>query len=1499
MEGHVNTYGGMDKDTAYDSLKQSSYIDAVDIRISTDKGESQGAFTNMKGNQEIFQIRNESAVTDPFHPWTADSPEIIGYGTIRNSIVLFVADSTGTKGWIYEVKYDPASREILSGYPKTVYYNDNLNFKKEWPIEALGRYENASTQRIYWTDYNNFFRTLNIVDPNLVTFPVENVDIFPEIQYTQPILQTVAGGGQLNSGMYQIAYRLITSDGKETLISPPSNMIQITSASEYNNIASYTGDAEKLNTGKSIEIEIDTTNYLGNFEKIEFFALYYENPTAVPVAVSIESFLITSNSVTLLYTGAESTIFDIELFTFTSKNFAFKTFKTVTQKDNYLVGANIKSSVISVEDLLNGGTFDAKTRRYNNAGDTPFTPGNPDNDLKNAFNLEFNKDKHWDVTWQSDTNQYKYQSNGATLGGEGPNISYTFHLERMTEDAETNQAGYHNIFTLDPLFGDSHDLNDGYGTRPNPSYQNNSSPHISGLLRGYKRGETYRFGIVFYTKKGEATYVEYIGDIKFPDISERDNVNNSSATPYWPLSTMAKQVNGAFSNGIMTAFNLGIKFNLDFTSCPELLDQIESYQIVRVPRTNSDKRRLCQGIINPLAFQSIGTGTPPNDFDFKVDGSDNVVHQGNINMALLGSAFPFIDKLEMDSLDYFTDYQDPHLNPGPSPIYPNIPHIVTGQPPPPSGPFWYDVVHRAQHISFFSPEISYASDESFGTNVADIASNPGNNPCLLITGYYSFEQNKAASPTDFDYLEEESRAGGPNKDNLGTDLTELVDVRQKLYRTLPVTFNSIENIKKFKNSHYFDMRDSTNVFLDTKTTRFGTARNGGVPPASVPWITAGSVSIMADADSYMRNYAPVKGQGGLTLNNPNGSLSALARAGSNISGLLDAFSNDPLNPSTVYNPGITSSVKDYFLTNKTGTGQLYDNPAFIQIPNNSYIDVLDKNGNTGVFNLNRALPLGDIVIPKNEIYGGTNISVLESNNWIIASPVIDKTELNPIVFGGDIFIGIHHIQKAMIEFNEKFYSNGATGTYAYPFTNTQLLVTESTINTNIDHGANTTTEVKFTYNGLVGAEEDSYYRQEDNNSFSTHGIKKPGEDYYRFYGYNNVFSRENKEILFFVKPSNLTNLSLTNDVRAYLSSVKVNGEEIDSWTNFAINDFYDVDDHGPINKIVNFKDNVYFLQDQGTGVYAINREAVTTTDDGVPTELGTSKGWGKHQYYSKENGSIHQWAVAVTDRGIYFFDAIHRKIFQLSAAQTGMSNAPLSEVKGMHSYLQELGPAVFKRKEEGGDNPILSKGAHIGVDEINDEIIFTFLSSTLADLFDFKSIVFDEVTGTFSTRLSITPKMWINNGNTLLTSTLDTGVSVWAHNIGNWGEFYGIQTGCELTLVINPKADINKVLRFLEFNSIVRDDNKVIDRTKTITGFRIATETQASDSIYETTPDSLTRIKRRFDKWRIKLPRDVNSTSQKGRFRSTHFLLTLYFDNTYNKELIMNRLVSYYDPQIF
>ena len=175
------------------------------------------------------------------------------------------------------------------------------------------------------------------------------------------------------------------------------------------------------------------------------------------------------------------------------------------------------------------------------------------------------------------------------------------------------------------------------------------------------------------------------------------------------------------------------------------------------------------------------------------------------------------------------------------------------------------------------------------------------------------------------------------------------------------------------------------------------------------------------------------------------------------------------------------------------------------------------------------------------------------------------------------------------------------------------------------------------------------------------------------------------------------------------------------------------------------------------------------------------------------------------------------------------------------------------------------------------------------------TIVYDELMQKFSSRYSATPKMWIENSDILMSPDPSNPDIVYTHNIGNWGEFYGNTEECSISLVINPQADMNKVLRTIEFNSIVRDDNKVIDRTKTITAFRI--QTQYQDTLK--TPFSSGRIMRKFDKWRVKIPRDQLSVTKQGRLRSTYFILTLYFDNSNNKELITNRLMSYFDYQMF
>jgi hypothetical protein len=1444
MEQHINSYQGMNKDTAYDSIAPTFYIDALDIRITTTNGESLGGFTNVKGNEFAFSI----PVSGTFNgsAWTASYPNIIGYATIRTRLILFVADDSDKKGWIYDVQYNPADSTITSG-PDLLYYNPKLYFKKQWPIEALGRYESEGIQRVYWTDYNNFFRSLNSADANLAALPVGLIDIFPDVIFVQPLIKAVSGGGVLTGGTYQIAHKLITIDGKETLVSPPSNIVHIVSDPETSGSSNlYNGDPTPVNTGKAITISLDVTNYQ-DFYKVEFLSIYKSSATAAPIVSSIEQVTIANTStVTIIYTGAETSAYDVELFDFTTKNYQFKTPKTITQKDGSLVIANIKESLISIQDLLAPGeTFSAKTRRYKNNGGSPippFTPGTAINDLNNAFNSEYNSDAHWNSTWHT-TSQYRYQSDGVRLGGQGPNISYTFHLEQFTLDT-TGSSDIGN--TKVPNVPDApHNLNDSYGNYANTTFPNYASPFMSGLLRGYKRGESYRFGIVFYTKKGEASFVEYIGDIKFPDISEVDSVVNASGTRYFPLSM--KNPTLLTTEG----YAMGIKFNVDFSSCLGLLDQIESYQIVRVKREVADSRRVSQGIIRNFYYNPILDPPGSTDFNLKVGDNNNVLH-----------LYPFYP--EDIGAGNYTLYRN-----GSFKVFGNTSQV----------PEFYDYARLGDYLGFYSPEISYQKDDTIGT-----ITNMGNNPCLLITGALGNIVQKT-NLEDFSPID----LGGPG----------CIDRRDSYQQIFPVTYNSVQNIRRWQINQNFQMED-TSDYTQKVTSLFG--------------------------GYYMRNYwcmddyedfADIQVNPNLPQQGLNNDRPTFYKSGSSVIGKIGRITSDFFTGNPIPSP----PAVNYF-----------DAPTSLAPADPSTFIPISTN-------LENYFPLVDTIIPKLEVYGGYTLNSLESNKFIPASPVIPAGTTQPVVFGGDIFINMAGINVGLVEFNKAFYE--ANDLYRKNNAQMEVFPVESTMNLDLDYGANIRTKVKYEFTSTGDTLRDVILRQETNN------IEAPDAKSLDMYKYNFVYSLEKDDVGFFIKPENLVNYG-ANDIRAYLSNVKINEEVIDSWTKFGANNFYDIDDYGPINKILNWKDTVYFLQDKGVGTYTINRAAVTTTADGVPTQLGTGLGFGKHIYHSKVHGCIHQWAVDATEVGIYFFDAFHRKLFTVTATGEGGGNLslPVSEVKGMHSWLQALPEGVFLRKENGGDNPILGKGVHITKDVVNDEVLFTFLSKArvkflansstyfIGDIifyqeqyyyvingfntgtnpvtnaallvansqmasakqaFNSDTLVYDELAQQFSSRYSATPATWINNGNILLSPDILNPTKIYTNSIGQWGVFYSVNQTTEMTLVINPNADINKVLRTLEYNSIVRNDDKVIDRTATITGFRIYNEVQDTGYV----PYSAARFRRKFDKWRIKIPRDQNSISKQGRLRSTHFIVTLYFDNANNQQLIMNRLMSYFDYQIF
>jgi hypothetical protein len=1516
MKRAVNVYKGLNSDTARDSISGGLYIDALDVRITTDTGESQGCITNIKGNKKYFTI----PVSDP-DLVVNGTPEIIGSTSIRNTIILFVADDGGQNGWIYSIEYSDDEQQLIGGLT-LVYKNNSLQFKKEFPIEAVGRYENSNIQRVYWVDYNNYIRSLNIKDINMAALTPGLIDSFPSVKFEQPLLKNVLGGGSLLAGINQYAYRLTTVDGKQTLISPPGNLIHTTSESESAlQSRSYTGDKKGTNSGKSLQITIDTSNY-SHFDTIELIHILHEDLTGTPEVFSVETKGINgAASVTFIHTGTENTIVALDIAEYTVRNYPFVTAKSVAQKDNSLVVANIKGSNFDINDLIpDTESFDARVPRHNSTGALPNpvvgTPAQQEiAKLANAFNVDYNKDAHWEKNWH-DNSQYKFQSNGTRLGGTGPNIEYNFHLQPYLIDNVASCEFPNNNHIGTVLVN----LNDGYGNYANNTWENMASPFVSGLLKGYKRGETYRFGIVFYNKKGEASFTEFIGDIKFPDISDEDSVNNSSGTNYFPTS-LETDSNLPVSVDT-TAYALGIEFNIDFSTCPTLLNEIKSYQIVRVKRSIADTRRLCSGIMK------VGMKFNITSNDGGGGAADDPANNGGYNLG--GPNY------SEDILHHFT-YHQRRSNAADAPEFPgygisgnfatiNNNHIL-------SNPF---KVFGA-YATFYSPDVSY--------NFNAVRNSIDQNSCLLMTGRYGQYFSNINSPVSTAGVEQlfttNNVAEGSIKsfdivysapattENLGA---RMEDHRRKLRSVGQVdkdtSTKAIEYIKKWNELNVVDFSNSAqsdSVMSTELTTAWG------------PYLGYDDVGVSSNL--YFRNFFTYLGNAGAGLNDHEASSptqphqTIFHKGATGITGSLSKIDVDPLTALPV-----TQTVTNHAFNTGTTVGS-----GPVRAVNQTFAPL-----NKGLIQENyTSTPIIDILLPKQEIYGGYTADILSGNIFQPASPIISVANLNPKVFGGDIFLHMFTFQESTAWLWDKFYQNALSNSnvkqeFNENRTSTLCFVVETAVNGELSYGADVKREVTFDVAGGSSGVNSTIWRQENNNSTTTWGkANTAGQKAMYKDVYNTVYSSENDDVSFFTKPPAFNSLGNVNDIRAYISQVKINSETVDSWTSFGVNDYYDVDDYGPINKIITWRDNVYYFQDKAVGAYSINPRAISSPGDGIPTELGSAKGFNDHTYLSTKYGSIHQWSVKDLESGIYYFDGTHKKIFRISG-----SSEPLSEMKGLHGLLKNFNGNISLRKENAGDNPILGAGVHTTRDRVNNEILFTFLgtwkaselngntlysegeivtygganfiisttytstntskedvlvaelyqNSTVTTLLpdDKITLVFDELVNQFSSRYSATPPIYIENGDILLSADPSKHNEIYQHNKGNWGEFYGKTEEMSIKLVLNENADFNKILRTLEFNSIVRDNQKNIDRTKTITAFRVETEYQDTGKIdYDSG-----RIKRRFDKWRVHLPRDTKSPGQ-DRLRSTYFILTLYFDNTDNRELILDRILYYYDIQIF
>jgi hypothetical protein len=591
---------------------------------------------------------------------------IIGWCNLREDLIIFSTDEV--IGAIDKVVFNGLGEATV--YPQ--YALDDFGFSQLHPIvnECEGYYESQKIQRVYWTDFKNQFRSLNLSqikylhtnEPNIITVSfvpnkqyvvVSGSVVVPSGTYTKgqsfsspttPIIydltntviaeylsansmnsspvvtwgdiglnQILQNQGTVGYGQYFFCYQYYSLDGRVTNWSPLSNGIAMINIGN-----TYQGQQGGQQLGSGI-----TGTDIGNGNSNNAFELKITNVETIYDHIRFGVF--TSS----------------EYNTINPDGFSFSEVATSPDhnKEQLVIYFGDKTHIkkISLDDVLIGKAAIEKvktfciTQRY----------------LIVANTVESGEFNNTNVTATITISPEVYEIVSDARGNVySPNGDLTGHdkMAGVSSDIYVNQwykvksltISYNSIsYSIGDLFkgivGITHYVGSGsvvpvirkkkykkfdnsyvYDVIEIPNdYLDYKSPIVSENAVGYWGGETYRFGLLPYDKQGRAMHVRFGADIKFPERNIQGNTYqlNGNSMP----CTASSMVNDALGNGTYSQSNLNIMSALiDGIDITDIIDQISAISIVRCSRDGQEST-LYEGLLQPLVRVTEEFPAPTNE----------------------------------------------------------------------------------------------------------------------------------------------------------------------------------------------------------------------------------------------------------------------------------------------------------------------------------------------------------------------------------------------------------------------------------------------------------------------------------------------------------------------------------------------------------------------------------------------------------------------------------------------------------------------------------------------------------------------------------------------------------------------------------------------------------------------------------------------------------------------------------------------------------------------
>lgn len=1412
----------------------------IGITTATEHGLATGDLVRFVDTVDYDNEYVVTVLTDSIFYVTAPYIANRSVGTIRfyknftlTSKYYFSSSGTGVYFDSVEDKY----------YYDGLVYRGNLESNPDDNIRMYANYETSEIQKIYWIGDNTILHHLNIVHNadtnNLFTLDPELLKMVPIMDH-QSIDVVLQAGGHLSCGRKQWAYQLYKINGAETTFSPASTMINVSPISDdISNAELFRGGELGEIATKSAVVTIDTGTSGDIFDRIRIVCLEYFQLDLPPTVRIVAEQTLLDSTVTVYDYGDSQGEIALEEFQFVQYDLSAGTF---TSKNNYLIAANTTDEFFDVE-----GLYLDEVRK-----DSSGTDFHPFLDMR-AYRWR----TYTDGGGGSTETVYAEEDNTKTSLSVKNNESFLLwagvDYPTFPGLAEGNWKVVIPITSVVPPAG------------PPTGYAFSAMITDSVFANDFLEIVIDGTDTVWLSMSG-ATVTYDSGSAEFTITGNWYDLDNYPSQLYFNLA-----------NDTTTAVLTSIDYTYTYTYTETVSSGASVSECVinrgltgeQVVTTSTyDKVLTTNSAIN--TFNNVNNDTEARDnFIYMSDGST------------IGGSGPMLDYRLIDDYDTVWIGQFGSKNPGG--------HTVVNSP----NPWTYNIYMnytRSAEDAIYMPDEVYRQGvifydlkmrPSFVQWIGDIRMpnmrqfNPFSNEGQYNIPQIRYRIDTDAFPTEFwnkikgyQFVRCQRRASDKSVIAHGILSMCIEDSSNNNYSPIyltsaadwnsPSTPGAVRSLSNWNApssmTHNISGTDPYYSLVEFITP--DAAFNKEFAIQSGDYIEAvGNLDAKYEVTSAYTAAAPKMRYYSLTAGKVvtgNYQEINIPSTRDNLWGdVQDGFFS---NPEQVDPVSHTVNSKLYFARGTDGGAATTRSETYkgssvvldIQRFASTVIPTSAAAGDAIVCNYKRNLGLG--------MYGGATYNQRSLSVYIPCSEFIDRPAqggtVTQYIRGGDCYYSYFAFLKSLYDPEYENTTEEDSG---------QSLITFPTISTiNVDWRLDPIlNQVSFGDNSTTP----NYHLNENARwGISNYPVYYPTN--FDLYRYNSVYSTSDASRQFIPTPFDFNSV-VSYDTRIRYSDQKIAGEYVDSWLKFRSGNYLDMDgNYGEVVRLLSIHNDLYAFQPFAVSKVSVLDREVLPSNTSQSLSIGSGGVLERYDYITTNSGTDFYDGIVPTERGLYYYDNYTRDIKRITAE----GSQSLSEIKGMKSF--------FNEREMSNV---------VGIyDKENREVLFSLHHSDTS-IYNDTTVVYSLFTDTFVGFQNFTTSKFISKGDVVLSFGSDES-SVYRHNVGKYGTFYGTAYDSTISLVVNPLKMRTSSFHTLEFLTNLYNGKTHLPNT-TIDSIGLSTSTQ--------TGSTLTSFKQRHRAWRNNLLRDTSGKRIRDNYLRLDITLT---DNSNNYKYILHPLITNYSP---